>query len=70
MDKDLPDRVRVRAYEIWVEGGYREGKAEQDWLVAEAELLKASNAVPSTKALRGGRGPRSARRSSESRVNQ
>lgn len=70
MDKDLDDRIRTRAYEIWVERGHREGQAEQDWLTAEAEILRAMGAPPVTKSLRRRRAPRSSTRISESRVNQ
>ena len=36
-------RIRERAYEIWVASG---GDAEENWLRAEAELLKNSNTGP------------------------
>lgn len=65
MNKDLSDRIRARAYEIWAEGGYRHGRAEQDWLAAEAEILRAA---PAAKTLRGRRAPRSFARGSESRL--
>jgi len=32
-------RIAVRAYELYVERGRREGYAEQDWLDAEREIL-------------------------------
>jgi hypothetical protein len=32
-------RITARAYELYVERGYREGYAEQDWLDAEREIL-------------------------------
>ena len=54
---DLSDRIRHRAYEIWIATGYRDGEAEQHWLAAEQEVLSAqrSAAVPSApvKRLRG-----------------
>jgi hypothetical protein len=57
MEPDLSDRIRERAYEIWIESGYRDGEAEQHWLAAEQEVLSAqrSAAVPSApvKRLRG-----------------
>jgi hypothetical protein len=40
MDQMLMLRIRERAYEIWAASG---GDAEQNWLRAEAELLKNSN---------------------------
>lgn len=36
---DLHARIMVRAYELYVERGYREGYAEQDWLDAEREIV-------------------------------
>jgi len=57
MEPDLSDRIRERAYEIWIASGYRDGQAEQHWLAAEQEVLLAqrSAAVPSApvKRLRG-----------------
>ena len=57
MEPDLSDRIRERAYEIWIASGYRDGEAEQHWLAAEQEVLSAqrSAAVPSApvKRLRG-----------------
>jgi hypothetical protein len=54
MEPDLSDRIRERAYEIWIETGYRDGEAEQHWLAAEQEVLSAqfSAAVPSAPAKR------------------
>ncbi|MFO0698550.1 MAG: DUF2934 domain-containing protein [Nitrospira sp.] len=36
---DVHARIAVRAYELYVERGRREGYAEQDWLDAEREIL-------------------------------
>ena len=36
-------RIRERAYEIWAASG---GDAEENWLRAEAELMKNSNSRP------------------------
>ena len=54
MEPDLSDRIRERAYEIWIESGYRDGEAEQHWLAAEQEVLSAllSAAAPSAPAKR------------------
>ena len=54
MEPDLSDRIRERAYEIWIETGYRAGEAEQHWLAAEQEVLSAqfSAAVPGAPAKR------------------
>jgi len=43
MDQMLMLRIRERAYEIWVASG---GDAEENWLRAEAELLKNSTSRP------------------------
>ncbi len=37
MDKDLEERIRTRAYEIWEREG-RSGNPEDHWLRAEREL--------------------------------
>jgi hypothetical protein len=34
----LEDAIRVRAYELYVERGFKDGFAQEDWLRAEAEL--------------------------------
>jgi len=36
---DLHARIAVRAYELYVQRGYREGSALEDWLDAEREIL-------------------------------
>ena len=48
MEQDLSDRIRTRAYEIWVASGFRDGQAEQHWLAAEREIRAAlgSKAAP------------------------
>jgi hypothetical protein len=43
MDERLMLSIRERAYEIWATTG---GDAEENWLRAEAELLKNSNCEP------------------------
>ena len=35
----LEHAIRLRAYELYVERGRAEGRAVDDWLAAEAELL-------------------------------
>jgi hypothetical protein len=55
-EQDLSDRIRERAYEIWVANGHRDGEAEQHWLAAEREILSTlqSEAVKApTKRIRG-----------------
>lgn len=39
MDRDLSDRIRERAYAIWMAAGCRHGQAEQHWFAAEQEIL-------------------------------
>jgi hypothetical protein len=47
MDRNLTDRIRERAYEIWFAAGCRDGEAEQHWLAAEHEILRAAKpAIP------------------------
>jgi hypothetical protein len=38
MDPTLTDRIRERAYEIWVASGCPHGAAEDHWLTAEREI--------------------------------
>ncbi len=46
-ERDLLDRVRERAYEIWIASG-RDGEAEQHWLAAEREILSTLQATNSS----------------------
>jgi hypothetical protein len=57
VEQDLSDRIRHRAYDIWIATGYRDGEAEQHWLAAEQEILSAqlSAVVPRAAAPRQGR---------------
>jgi len=34
----VEDMIRVRAYQLWEQRGRQDGSAEQDWLLAEAEV--------------------------------
>ena len=36
---DLHGRITKRAYELYVQGGCREGRAVEDWLDAEREIV-------------------------------
>jgi hypothetical protein len=36
---DLESEIRVRAYEIYEQRGYTNGRADQDWFEAEQEIL-------------------------------
>jgi hypothetical protein len=40
---ELIEKIRARAYELWIERGCRDGSAEQDWIAAEAEILSTRN---------------------------
>lgn len=41
MTDTIEDKVRDRAFAIWVEEGRPEGRAEEHWFKAEAELAAA-----------------------------
>ena len=60
--EDLSNKIRERAYELWVERGYRDGEAQQNWLAAEREILAAS-VGPAPPAL-----PRARARQSKAKV--
>jgi Protein of unknown function (DUF2934) len=45
MDQSLENRIRERAYEIWVATDCAHGQADQHWLEAEREVLAASTAA-------------------------
>jgi hypothetical protein len=42
MMQDLEQAIRERAYQLWIEGGRQDGKAEAHWLVAQREVLSAA----------------------------
>ena len=42
MDQSLENRIRERAYEIWIAQGCVHGQADQHWLAAEREILATS----------------------------
>jgi hypothetical protein len=54
MHQDLSERIRERAYEIWIASGCRDGQADQHWLAAEQEILSSQRlaAVPRAAAKR------------------
>jgi hypothetical protein len=39
MMQDLEQAIRERAYQLWIDGGRQEGKADAHWLVAQREVL-------------------------------
>ncbi len=36
---DLEEEIRIRAYQLYEERGYTAGHEDEDWLVAEREIL-------------------------------
>ena len=50
IDQDLSERIRERAYEIWIASGHRDGEADQHWLVAEQEILSSRRSAAVTEA--------------------
>jgi hypothetical protein len=52
MQQDLSERIRERAYEIWIASGHRDGEADQHWLAAEQEILSSRRSAAVTKAKR------------------
>jgi hypothetical protein len=50
MQQDLSERIRERAYEIWIASGHRDGEADQHWLAAEQEILSSWRSAAVTKA--------------------
>ena len=47
MDDAWEQKVRERAYAIWLREGSPEGHAEQFWLMAEEELMAEGQSRPS-----------------------
>jgi hypothetical protein len=43
----LEHRIRLRAYDLYLEGGKRSGRALEDWLKAEREVLRELQAYGS-----------------------
>jgi hypothetical protein len=41
--ENIEDEVRQRAYELWEESGREDGRAQEHWLQAEAEVLARRN---------------------------
>ncbi|MPZ40906.1 MAG: DUF2934 domain-containing protein [Rhizobiales bacterium] len=39
VQEDLEQKIRERAYHLWVAEGCRDGESDRHWLVAERELL-------------------------------
>jgi Protein of unknown function (DUF2934) len=50
MQQDLSERIRERAYEIWIASGHRDGEADQHWLAAEQEVLSGLRSAAMARA--------------------
>ena len=50
MQQDLSERIRERAYEIWIASGHRDGEADQHWLAAEQAILSSRRSAAVAKA--------------------
>jgi hypothetical protein len=48
----LEKKIRLRARQLYEEGGRVEGRALEDWIRAEAEILKSSILAPLWNARR------------------
>jgi hypothetical protein len=46
LPENLEQRIRQRAYELYLQRGQEEGHAEQDWLNAEQEILSNTKSQP------------------------
>ncbi len=44
MDRDLEQRIRARAHELWEQSGRVDGQADEHWRQAERELTALSDA--------------------------
>lgn len=55
-DSDIEQRIRERAFYIWIEQGHPEGKDKENWLQTESELVagivKPESALPTRNQLR------------------
>ena len=40
--QDVEQTIRERAYQLWIEAGCQDGRAETYWLAAQRELLSTS----------------------------
>ena len=48
MDKQLEEKIRERAYELWMQHGSQPGQAEEYWYQAEREILGGGNEASRT----------------------
>jgi hypothetical protein len=40
--QDTEQKIRERAYQLWLESGFQDGNADAHWLAAQREILDAS----------------------------
>jgi hypothetical protein len=40
--QDTEQKIRERAYQLWLESGFQDGHADAHWLAAQREILDAS----------------------------
>ena len=45
MDREMEDRIRQRAYELWLQSGQPEGSEMEFWLRAEREIKEEDSAL-------------------------
>jgi Protein of unknown function (DUF2934) len=50
-DVDRDQRIRERAYKIWLEEGQPYGHSKEHWVQAEKQLAEEENAQPETKSI-------------------
>jgi hypothetical protein len=50
MDKQLEERIRERAYELWMRHGSIHGRADEYWYQAEREILGGDDEAEGPKA--------------------
>ncbi|EIM28138.1 DUF2934 domain-containing protein [Microvirga lotononidis] len=50
MDKQIEERIRERAYELWMRHGSIHGRADEYWYQAEQEVLGGGSETEGTKA--------------------
>ncbi len=47
-DAEVEEQIRQRAYQLYEERGRLDGKAMEDWLIAEEEVLGSTQAKAAT----------------------
>ena len=53
MPQELENKIRERAYHLWVADGCRDGESERHWLAAEREVLAAFVSTAPAPASKG-----------------